>query len=90
MKTLFRELGVEPMSFDVGEHWHHVICHKVPVPGNRQEHLSEEVGWELSVWNKVEGGGKDYISSLALCQREALSSKNFITIKITLKKEESV
>jgi hypothetical protein len=60
------------------------------VPGNSQEHLSEAVGRELSVWNKVEGGGKDYISSLALCQREALRSKNFIMVKITLKKEESV
>jgi hypothetical protein len=89
-KTLFRELGVEPMSFDVGERWHHVVCHQVPVPGNRRECLSEEIGRELSVWNRVEGGGKDYVSSLALCQKEALSSKNFITVKITLKKEESV
>jgi hypothetical protein len=87
-KALFGALGVEPMAFDIGEHWHHVVCHHVPVPGNKQECLSEEVGWELSIWNQVEGGGKDYVSSLALCQREDLSSKNFITVKITLKKEE--
>ena len=88
-KALFGALGVEPMAFDIGEHWHHIVCNHVPVLGNKRERLSEEVGRGLSVWNKVEGGGKDYISSLALCQREVLSSKNFITVKITLKKEES-
>ena len=88
-RTLDRVLGVKPLAFDLGERWHHIVCHQVPVPHHRRELLTAEIGNELVEWNKVEGGDKDYVSSLVLCPKEDLDKRLFVTIKITLKNEES-
>jgi hypothetical protein len=88
-KTLYATILVNPVSFDIRECWHHVICHKVLVPLDRWESMCEEIGQELSDWNKIEGDGKDYVGSLALCKKEDLNDRYYITIKISLKKDES-
>jgi hypothetical protein len=66
-----------------------VVCHHVPVPEDKRESLDDEVNKELIEWNKVEGEGKDYVSSFMLCQKEDLEQRDFVTIRITLKNKET-
>jgi hypothetical protein len=88
-KVLPLYIGVKPISFDIGEHWHHVVCHHVPVPEDKRESLDDEVNKELVEWNKVEGEGKDYVSSFMLWQKEDLEQRDFVTVRITLKNKET-
>jgi hypothetical protein len=82
-------LGVEP-KLDLGERWHKVVCHRVPIPRDKQgERLPQHVGHELARWNDVDGEGRDYLAGMALCQKEVLGKRDFLTIRITVKREET-
>jgi hypothetical protein len=88
MLKLLLDFNVPP-AFDLGEWWHHVVCHKVPLPHECQgKNLSAEVGQEFSDWNGIKGGNRDFLASMILCQKEKLANMLHVTIRVTLKREE--
>jgi hypothetical protein len=91
VKALKPVLGFDvPLAFDLSEHWHHVACHCVPVPfESRGKPMSLEIGQELVDWNNVEGGGRDFLTSLIICKKKETSRRKFVTLKITVKREET-
>lgn len=81
--------GAEP-KLDLGEQWHKVVCHHVPIPRDKQgEKLPQHVGHELARWNDVDGEDRDYLTGMALCQKETLGKRDSLTIRITVKREET-
>ena len=82
---------IDRPSIDIGEHWHHVVCHRVPLPHDSQgDRTAVDVGQELAAWNNVDRRGKDYLASFIMCQREEIDAKNTVSIRLTLKREETV
>jgi hypothetical protein len=82
---------IDRPSIDIGERWHHVVCHRVPLPhDSRGDTTAVDVGQELAAWNNVDRGGKDYLASFVMCRREEIDAKSVVSVRLTLKREETV
>jgi hypothetical protein len=68
-----------------------MVCHGVPIPHDSQgDNMASDVGEELATWNNVKRGGKDFLASFIMCRTEEMeTSKHVVSIRITLKKEET-
>jgi hypothetical protein len=56
---------------------------------SRGESLTAEIGQELMDWNNVEGGDWDFLTSLIMCQKEKMESSMHVTVRVTVKKEDT-
>jgi hypothetical protein len=88
LEPMFGDINMP--SVDLGERWHHVVCHRVPLPhDSRGDRTATDIGQELTAWNNVSRRGRDYLASFVMCRSDELAAKQVVSIRLTLKKEET-